>query len=251
MAWAPEIAVDRRAREAADREPVPRARAPFAGADRRGLGQHRLARRRRVGRSASRDATSRSGSSSASSPSCRGSRPLVSAPVPVPQFRGEPTDGFPWPYLGARFIVGDELGRVPADEIGLAQALGTFLAGLHGVEPFAQLPVDPNGRRDMARRVADGTGRRSQRSSGSVSGSTSASWKRSSRRPSRSRRRSVWSPPTATSTSATCSSSEDSRLAGVIDWGDACAAAPGIDLLLYWSAFTPADGRPFSMPTGR
>ena len=27
-------------------------------------------------------------------------------------------DAFPWPYLGARFIPGEELGRVPADEIG-------------------------------------------------------------------------------------------------------------------------------------
>ena len=165
----------------------------------------------------------------------------MSAPVPVPRFRGEPTDAFPWPYLGARFIVGDELSRVPADEAALARDLGAFLAGLHAARIDAELPVDPNRRMDMARRV------------GTAQDPLAAL-----------RAAGLWEPPalvgaifeeavalTPPQHLVTAHGdlhfrhvlvNEHSGLAGVIDWGDVCAAAPGIDLLLYWSAFG-AEGR--------
>ena len=79
--------------------------------------------------------------------------PLVTAPVPIPVFRGEPTEGFPWPFSGAALIPGDELGRVPRDEIVLARDLGGFLRTLHDLDVSLELPIDPNGRTDMARRV--------------------------------------------------------------------------------------------------
>ena len=31
----------------------------------------------------------------------------------------------------------------------------------------------------------------------------------------------------------------------MIDWGDVCVAAPAVDLLLYWSAFSPEGRRAF------
>jgi aminoglycoside phosphotransferase (APT) family kinase protein len=175
--------------------------------------------------------------------------PLVSAPVPVPQFRGEPTAAFPWPYLGARFIVGDELGRVPADESAFARDLGAFLAGLHAARIDAELTVDPNRRMDMARRV--------EMAQDPLAALRAAG---------------LWEPPalvgaifeeavalTPPEHLVTAHGdlhfrhvlvNEHGRLAGVIDWGDVCVAAPGIDLLLYWSAFGAAGRDTFSNAYG-
>jgi aminoglycoside phosphotransferase (APT) family kinase protein len=166
---------------------------------------------------------------------------LLPAPVPVPVFRGRPSDAYPWPFLGARFLAGDALGRSAVDEVGLAADLGRFLRTLHALEPNVELPLDPNRRADMPRRAAmmegplaalEGLG--------------------------------LWTaPPAARALLAEAVelgppgrvtlahgdlhfrhvlAGVDGRLAGVIDWGDACVASPGIDLVLYWSAFE-ADGR--------
>jgi aminoglycoside phosphotransferase (APT) family kinase protein len=166
---------------------------------------------------------------------------LLPAPVPVPVFQGEPGDAYPWPFLGARFLAGNELGRSAVDEIGLAEDLGRFLRALHALEPTVELPYDPNGRADMPRRAE-----MMERPLAALEGLG------------------LWTaPPAAKALLADAVelgppgrvtlahgdlhfrhvlAGADGRLAGVIDWGDACVASPGIDLVLYWSALE-ADGR--------
>jgi aminoglycoside phosphotransferase (APT) family kinase protein len=165
--------------------------------------------------------------------------PLLGAPVPVPVFRAERSEDFPWPFFGARFIPGDELGRMPVDEVPLARDLGAFLRTLHGIEAPLELPSDPNGRTDMTRRVG-----LAREHLGTLD------------------RLGLWTTPDAveplfeealalTRASRSVIAHGDlhfrhvlvdgaGSLAGVIDWGDVCAASPAIDLLLYWSAFTTA-----------
>src|SRR5215471_21375754 len=69
--------------------------------------------------------------------------------VPAPVFIGRPSDGFPWPFYGARYLDGVEATGRPVDPV----ALGAALRALHATETLAavgeELPVDPLGRADM------------------------------------------------------------------------------------------------------
>ena len=86
--------------------------------------------------------------------------------MPVPEWLGEPADGYPWPFVGARLLPGRELAdaAVPdASRRPLASALGAFLRDLHRPEVAADLgrglPVDPMRRGDPGHRAAMAAGR--------------------------------------------------------------------------------------------
>ena len=110
--------------------------------------------------------------------------PLVSAPVPVPQL---PRRAARMPSRGRTSALASSSETSSAvyraDESALARDLGAFLAGLHAARIDAELPVDPNRRMDMARRVEIGPGPPRSTHSGSASGSLRLSLARSSRRP--------------------------------------------------------------------
>jgi aminoglycoside phosphotransferase (APT) family kinase protein len=163
--------------------------------------------------------------------------PFLRAPVPVPVFRGEPGEEFPWPFFGAPFIPGDELGRTPVDEVALAADLGDFLRTLHEIDEPIEVPTDPNGRADMTRRVplarelletVDRLGL------WAASDVVEPLFEQALALP----------PPTRSVIAhgdlhfRHVLVDGDGALAGVIDWGDVCSSSPAIDLLLYWSAFT-------------
>ncbi len=174
--------------------------------------------------------------------------PLVSVPIPVPQFVGRPSRLFPWPFFGAPLLPGREpveAGVADDDRTTLGAELGRVLRDLHApacratVDPDDALPVDPNRRTDMQTRVQvardwitdlEGLG---------------------------------WHPPA--SLEALFQSAlelppasadvlvhgdlhvrhllvDDGALSGVIDWGDVCRADPSVDLMLVWS-FLPQAGR--------
>src|SRR5215217_4288335 len=67
--------------------------------------------------------------------------PRLPLPVPAPVFVGEPADGFPWPFFGARFLPGREpLGLSAAERAGLARPFGELLRALHDAD-VADLPA--------------------------------------------------------------------------------------------------------------
>ncbi len=164
--------------------------------------------------------------------------------VPVPRFVGEPSESYPWPFLGCELLPGRELGSVDVDsagEIAIAGAVGRFLRALHSEEALAELPhpervpVDPNGRADMTVRVP-----------------------RTREVLTRLAEQRVWVPPAEAESilgSAESLGPSDSRAlvhgdlhfrhvlvdrgraSGVIDWGDVCIADPCVDLQLVWSSF--------------
>ena len=82
--------------------------------------------------------------------------PLLPAPIPVPVLVGNPSDEFPWSFYATRFLPGEEAALVDLDDASRA-ALGVdlarFLRALHAIELDAELPVDVNGRADMAARA--------------------------------------------------------------------------------------------------
>jgi aminoglycoside phosphotransferase (APT) family kinase protein len=88
--------------------------------------------------------------------------PLLPVPIPVPNFLGQPSDRFPWPFFGARLLPGQEAADARLGDDGrveLGGALGRFLRVLHEpetralVDPQDALPVDVNRRADMPARV--------------------------------------------------------------------------------------------------
>ncbi len=82
--------------------------------------------------------------------------PQVPLPIPVPRFAGAPDQGFAWPFAGYERLPGDALSRSYLDE-GVAKRaahdVGAFLRALHSIDPEAVpgLDADRLGRLDHAR----------------------------------------------------------------------------------------------------
>lgn len=180
--------------------------------------------------------------------------PLLSVRIPEPEFVGRPTDEFPWPFSGARFIAGREAGDAVLDDaarVEVAIELARLLRRLHAaevaeaVDPGHDLPVDPNARMDMPKRVqhvredlADvqrlGLWRRPERLDGLLEEAEVL-------------------PPSTEPTAVVHGDlhfrhllvDDEGGLCGVIDWNDVCRADPAIDLQLAWSFFPPEDRERF------
>jgi aminoglycoside phosphotransferase (APT) family kinase protein len=177
--------------------------------------------------------------------------PRLPVAIPTPRWVGRPSPDldYPWPFFGSPLIEGHEPADAApseADRAAIGAQLGRVLHALHDpalVDRLGDgLPADPNRRADMphwsgiARRWLD-----------------------------RLEEASLWmAPPSvqvildeATALPAVAPTviahgdlhvrhllvTDGGRLAGVIDWGDACRGDPSIDLSLHWS-FLPPPARP-------
>jgi aminoglycoside phosphotransferase (APT) family kinase protein len=169
--------------------------------------------------------------------------PLLPLPVPLPQFAGKPDDGFPWPFFGFELLLGSEAGDAALrdeERTAIGLELAGFLRRLHSLQLEMELPIDPNGRTDMRKRVG-------------LARQDFAELERLG----------VWSPPSRAEEllleAERLGPPEDPVLvhgdlhfrhllvdrgtaSGVIDWGDVCRADPAVDLPLLWS-FVPAEAR--------
>jgi aminoglycoside phosphotransferase (APT) family kinase protein len=160
-------------------------------------------------------------------------------PVPRPELIGEPAEGFPFPFFGARLLPGREpLGLSEAQRTALGRPLAEFLRALHA-QPADGLPVDPMARADPAVRVP--------RTEDALARLEAAGlWQRT---------------PAAAEVLAAAAAlppPEPQGLAhgdlhlrhllvdghgapsAVIDWIDVCRADPAVDLPLYWCLLSPA-----------
>ena len=171
--------------------------------------------------------------------------PLLPIPVPAPEFVGQPSEGFPWPFFGSRLLPGRELGEAGLDDgarTALGRSLARFLRRLHDAELAFELPADGNRRADMTARVP-----RTRRQLGELEALE------------------IWSrdpvvdrvldeaerlPPSRETTAVVHGDlhfrqilvDENATPTGVIDWVDVCRSDPAIDLSMYWS-YLPPDGR--------
>jgi aminoglycoside phosphotransferase (APT) family kinase protein len=169
--------------------------------------------------------------------------PLLPLPVPRPAFVGKPADGYPWPFFGAELIPGVEAGVAELDDdarFQVALELAGFLRTLHAVELDEPLPLDPNGRTDMPKRVGlarDELHELEQLGLWRAPRELSGFLATAERLP----------PPEAPvvvhgDLHFRHLLVQGGAASGVIDWGDVCRADPAIDLPLYWS-FVPHEGR--------
>jgi len=169
--------------------------------------------------------------------------PRLPLAVPRPVFVGEPAEGYPWPFFGAELIPGIEAGVAELDDearLAIGLELAAFLRALHALELDIELPIDPNGREDMPKRI--GLAREELQTLDELG---------------------LWRAPAAVERLFEQAEHlpaagvavvthgdlhfrhllvEGRTASGVIDWGDLCRADPAIDLPLYWS-FVPPGGR--------
>jgi aminoglycoside phosphotransferase (APT) family kinase protein len=166
-----------------------------------------------------------------------GLAPSLPVPVPAAVHAGAPSEHFPWPFYGARWLHGREA-ALAGERDALAPQLGRFLRRLHAAV-VPGLPVDVNGRADMSRRVPV-----TREALAALDG--------------------LWAPPPAADelleralelpspeALAVCHGDlhfrqllvDGPRLTGVVDWVDVCLSDPGIDLMVVY-AFLPPEARP-------
>jgi aminoglycoside phosphotransferase (APT) family kinase protein len=174
--------------------------------------------------------------------------PLLPIPVPAPQLIGAPSERFPRPFFGAQLLPGRELADVELSDGArdeLCAPLGEFLRALHApgvreqADPDRRLPLDPNGRADMAVRVP-----RTRERFAALADLT----REELRAAERILREAERLPPSSAHALVHGDFHvrhvlvEDGRVSGVIDWGDVCVGDPSIDLQLAWSLL-PAERR--------
>jgi aminoglycoside phosphotransferase (APT) family kinase protein len=152
-------------------------------------------------------------------------------------------DEYPWPFFGCELLPGIEVCDAGLDDsarLDVGVELARFLRTLHALEPDETLPVDFNGRANMAKRAA-------------MARAELAELERLGHRRAPSRvaglldeaeRLPPPEPPVLVHGDLHFRHLlvEDGAASGVIDWGDVCRADPAIDLPLYWS-FVPPEGR--------
>ena len=169
--------------------------------------------------------------------------PLLPLPVPLPAFVGGPTEEYAWPFFGAELIPGVEAGVAELDDkarLEIALELAAFLRALHAVELDEPLPLDQNGRTDMAKRVGlarEELGELARLGLWHAPPEVDRLLEEALRLP----------PPEAPvvvhgDLHFRHLLIEGRAASGVIDWGDVCVADPAIDLPLLWS-FVPPHGR--------
>jgi len=167
----------------------------------------------------------------------------VPLPVPAPIFVGRPTDEYPWPFFGSRFLPGRELSEAELDEdarLAIGLQLASFLRSLHAVELEEPLPLDVNHRADMERRVPlvrEGLADLERLGIWHAPPSVHALLAEAERL------------PPADATAVVHGDLHfrqvlvaDRRVTGIVDWVDVCRSDPTIDLSMAWS-FLPASQR--------
>jgi aminoglycoside phosphotransferase (APT) family kinase protein len=171
---------------------------------------------------------------------------LLPLPIPKPEFLGQPSPEYPWPFFGGRWVSGRELPELALSEaqrIRLAKPLARFLEALHAPAVFEalgnELRVDPVGRGNMSARVPmTETKLRDVEQLGL--------WRAPAEVPALLREAAKLPiPPPASVVHGDLHFrhlllDDAGDLRGVIDWGDLHAGDPAVDLQLYWSLLPPA-----------
>ena len=163
--------------------------------------------------------------------------PALPVRIPVARFAGVPSLGYPWPFVGYDVLAGEtacgfELAN--DERAALAAALGAFLRALHGIDPAQAiaggLPGDTIGRLDHARRLPLATERyRELETLGLiVDGAELLEFLAAHPPQPPQRSRIVHGDLYARHLLL----DGERRLCGVIDWGDAHAGDPALDLAI-------------------
>ncbi len=168
---------------------------------------------------------------------------VLPIPVPVPEWVGEPTAEFPWPFAGHRRLPGTPASQVTLGDAELEDAaarLGAFLAALHALTPDGlALPGDEIGRLDIAARLPLARTRLAALAARGFVDEPGPWMEILESAPSPSPGPGV---PVHGDLYAAHLLVAGGRLSGVIDWGDVHRGDPAVDLAVLWT-FLPASAR--------
>jgi aminoglycoside phosphotransferase (APT) family kinase protein len=166
--------------------------------------------------------------------------PLLPSAIPVPEFIGEPSDAFPWPFFGARMLPGVELCDAPeTSRETIAVELARFLRTLHRDEAVqavgAGLPENWTRRADMEVRVPYVLDKLAE---------LDRLWHAPEHVRALIEDARSLPPPEP---KAVCHGDlhfrhvlvAGGRMSGVIDWIDVCRGEPALDLQIVWSVLPP------------
>jgi aminoglycoside phosphotransferase (APT) family kinase protein len=174
--------------------------------------------------------------------------PALPVPVPVPQYRGGPARGYPYPFAGYPLLPGKTACSARlSDRARAANAapLGRTLRALHSLTPPADAPGDALGRADLASRVGKLRERLARIARLERLGAARARALRDTLSDLADTR--AWSggPRWVHGDLYERHLLVDRRgaLCGVIDWGDLHAGDPAMDLMIAWT-FLPPPARP-------
>ncbi len=168
--------------------------------------------------------------------------------VPNPEFVGEPTETFPWPFAGYRHLPGraaSEIDLTKDERLRSARPLGAFLRALHG-QPLADLidlglPPDEMARLDLKPRLEKLKERLDQLERQGLWDRADETMQRAAEvNESRPHRQDALVHGDLYSRHLLYG--EDRNLTGVIDWGDLHHGDPAIDLRVVY-CFLPPEAR--------
>jgi len=161
--------------------------------------------------------------------------PSLPLPIPAPEFRGEPGNGYPWPWLISPLLPGQPAANCAFDTTAVANQLGQFLRALHRPasadaprNPFRGGPLSSRADRayDRFAIVTDGASRRRLedlfRDSMEAPVHTGAP---------------VWLHGDLHPLNILI---QDEAISGVVDFGDITAGDPATDLSAGWSLVADA-----------
>lgn len=170
--------------------------------------------------------------------------PRLPLTVPTPLARGEPGEGYPFPWSVYRWIDG-ETARVEriADLTGFARTLAGFLAALHRAEPAGGPPAGAHSAfRGASLTTYDGETRRAVEALGDriPVGTVTGIWARAVR--------ATWAGPPVWFHGDVAWGNllvRDGRLAAVIDFGCCGTGDPACDLAVAWTMLSGASRAAF------
>lgn len=178
--------------------------------------------------------------------------PLLPVPIPVPVLAGQPTEDFPYPFLGYRMLEGETADRLPfEDPRASAELLGATLSVLHSLDPSdLPLPKDHIHRKDPAR-----IRERFDVRWAVIPDHERARWGEGL---------ADWVQQTAESVKPTTTDTvvhgdlyprhllvHEGRLSGIIDWGDVHEGHPSMDLSVMYTGFDSKHHAAFLAAYGR
>jgi aminoglycoside phosphotransferase (APT) family kinase protein len=175
--------------------------------------------------------------------------PRLPLPVPDPQFVGQPSPRYPWPFFGARLLPGAELadaGLTDTQRTPAATSVGRFLRALHdpGLVPLtdaAGLPVDPMRRASPSVRAARAREVLGRLAAAGILPPGSPASSPAGRLLDEADHAVDPAGPLVVSHGDLhirhVLVDSSGAATGVIDWGDLCLADPAVDLSIAYSAF--------------
>ncbi|HVB10985.1 MAG TPA: aminoglycoside phosphotransferase family protein [Bacillota bacterium] len=162
--------------------------------------------------------------------------PQLPLAIPMPLAKGDPAEGYPWPWGIYRWIDGETAALAPVRDLGqAAQDLGRFVAALQGADPAGGPPGGRhNGLRGLPLQAFDGDVR-SALAALQDTGPLRDAWEIALQAPPW-RGPGVWLHGDLHPANLLA---RDGRIHAVIDFGLLGVGDPAYDLMLAWTLLTP------------